>query len=126
MPQLSMPQAVKKLNKMLAQDRLALTHLVDLRVDCGALKIFNPAMAVHMSFYDRPLMGIVELLNALFDGKQLVACTAGINGLKCFKLVPRPVISTPKTDAVKRAEKRHRKIVKPLRRRNLIKELGLL
>lgn len=78
-------QVVDMLNAMVKKDRLAFTHLVDLRVDCGALHIARPELPVCMSFYGRPLIGLLEILNMLFKDIYVVKSDGKV---KCFKYCP--------------------------------------
>ena len=100
MARLSIGQAAEKLNKYLEQDPLAFSHLVELRVDCGPLFIANPGLNVHMSFYGRPLMGIVELLNVLFDSSQSLEAVRAGGRVRQFVLKTKKKTTTPEIKKV--------------------------
>ena len=76
---------VDKLNAMVKKDPLAFTHLVDLRVDCGALHIARPELPVCISFYGRPLIGLLEVLNMFFEHIVVVKADGKV---RCFKYCP--------------------------------------
>lgn len=103
MKKLSMTQVHDKLNQFLAADPLAITHLTNLKVDCGPLQMSQPGIVSEMSYYDRPLMGLVEVLNSIYDDRQRLMPVFAGDKLVKFALIPRPkpvapikVVESPK------------------------------
>ena len=78
-------QVVTRLNKLVVKDPKAFTHLVDLRVDCGPLYIAKPKTPVKISFYGRPLIGLLEVLNMLFDNIAVVKSDGIVTQFKCCR-----------------------------------------
>ena len=64
---LTLVDVLYRLNKVLEYDSDAISQLTALRVDGSRIQRKYPTMRAHRSFYDRPLVGFVELLNLLFD-----------------------------------------------------------
>lgn len=109
MVKLDIEQVVEKLNEFLHHDPLAVGHLVDLRVDCGPLYIAQPKTHVHASFYGRPLMGIVEMLNTLFAGERHIVAIKTNDKLRRFYLLPADDSQTKLIKIAKRTPARKRK-----------------
>lgn len=135
MVKLSLGQIANRLNAFLTQDPVAFNHLVELRVDCGPLYAINPRIDTHKSFYDRPLMGTIELLNSLFDDDQSIATVRSSGQVKRFTLQPRrrtpikiPVVTqtkVKKTPPVKKPKPDIKPFRPTVRSRGIIKEFGL-
>jgi len=84
---LTICDVLQRLNQLVEQDPEAITKLAALRVDCGRIKRTNPEMLSHRSFYERPLLGFVELLNLLFESDTFIhAETNGNSLIHKFKL----------------------------------------
>lgn len=100
MKKLSIMQVHDKLNQFLAADPLAITHLANLKVDCGPLQMSQSGIVSEMSYYDRPLMGLVEVLNSIYDDRQQLRAVFVGDKLVKFVLQSKPRPARPPTKVV--------------------------
>lgn len=80
---------LNQLNKLIQNDRESVENLIALRVDCGKLQRGNPLLVPHKSEYQRPLVGLLEVLNCLLrPAATIVAVYNTQKQLVRFKLEP--------------------------------------
>ena len=97
MKKLTVKQVVNRLNQLIKHNPLAFAQLVDLRVDCGPLHIAEPKLPIHVSFYGRPLLGLVELLGILYEPIEVVR-----DGVRVVRFRCKNTSDTCKTTSDKR------------------------
>ena len=87
---------IRQLNKFIEQDHEAVSNLVDLRVDCARIKTANADFTPHISAYQRPLMGLLEVLNHLVGPDNVIVPVRDPRNKLCsFKLRRSADITTP-------------------------------